>query len=195
MRAVKAVPSARTLTFGIDTILTLTRETAIQLFANRISFRIGYIDLLTPAELADTLAAGLQVGFVTYALEFDPAHTLARLKALGAPQGVTVWIDVEGSSLEGLDIIAKVNAWAAAVQNAGYEAGIYVGAGCPLSPAQLQALAVTRYWHSVSRVPEPSRGMCMEQITPDEVFVCGVKVDVNVVKPDYRGDLPTFAAA
>lgn len=195
MKAVRAAPSAKNLTWGIDTVLTLTRETAIALMGRGVVFRVGYIDLLTPAELADLVSVGMQVSFVTYALEFNAAHTLARLAALGVPKGCTIWIDVEGTGLDAADIIAKTNAWAAAVQAAGYEAGIYVGAGCPLNAAQLSALVVNRYWHSVSRVIDPTRGPCMEQVPPDDVWIAGVKVDVNIVKPDFHGDLPTFAAA
>ena len=195
MRAVRAVPSAVNLTWGIDTVLTLTRESAISLLQKNVVFAARYIDLTTPAELDDLLSIGMQVTLVTFALEFDPAHTLARLKALGIPAGVTVWIDVEGSGLDADTIITKTNAWARALVAAGYETGIYVGAGCPLSSAQLSALVVTRYWHSVSRVLESSRGFCMRQVRPDDVIIAGVKVDVDVVEPDYRGDLPTFVAA
>lgn len=195
MRAVRAVASAVALTFGIDTVLRISKEQAIALLRSRIAFRVGYIDELSPEEVADITSVGMQLSIVTYALEFNPAHTIARLEALGIPKGVTVWIDVEGTGLEPDEIIAKTNTWAAVLQSAGYEAGIYVGAGCPLSSAQLTQLVVTRYWHSVSKVLESSRGFCMRQIRPDDVVVCGIKVDVIVVEPDYCGDVPMFAAA
>jgi hypothetical protein len=195
MIAVKAVPSAINLTLGVDTVLPVTKETAIRMLGKGIAFRVGYLDTLTAAELGDIVSVGMLVSFVSFALEFDPSHTLARLAALGVPAGCTVWLDVEGSGLVDTDIVAKANAWAAAVQGEGYEAGLYVGAGCPLTSTQLSALLVTRYWHSCSWALEPSRGYCMRQLRPDDVMVCGVKVDVCEVEPDYRGDLPTFCSA
>jgi len=194
MRAIKAVPSAINLTWGVDTLLTLTRESAISLVTKGCVFRAGYIDHVTAEELADQMSVGMAFSPVTYAGEFDGAHCVARLQALGIPEGVTVWVDVEGQGLEVAETIARVNAWANSVQAAGFEAGMYVGAGCPLTPNQLTNLAVTRYWHSCSRALEPARGYCMRQLRPDDVLVAGVKVDVDVVDPDYCGDVPVFAA-
>jgi hypothetical protein len=156
--------------------------------------RLGYIDHVTPDELATQLGVGLMFGPVTYALEFDPAHTLARLAALGIPKGVTVWLDVEGTGLTFEDITIKINNWSAAVVAAGFEAGLYVGAGCPLTDAQLFALPhVSRYWHSCSRVADVKiRGYCMRQLSPPNVWCAGVLVDRDVVEPDYEGGLPTF---
>ena len=73
------------------------------------------------------------------------------------------------SGLEANETILRVNAAASALQTASYEAGMYVGAGCPLTPSQLSGLAVTRYWHSCSRALEPARGYCMRQLRPDDV--------------------------
>ena len=198
MLAVKALPSARSLGFGVDTLATLTGPMASALSAQGVVFRAGYIDHVTPAELAAQLAAGVMFSPVTYALEFDGAHTVARLQALGIPRGVTVWLDLESvpASLGHAELVAKINAWARAVIAAGYEPGLYVGAGCLLNSAELYALAVVRYWHSGSEVPAVDvRGYCMRQLRPLEVLVAGVVVDVDVVEPDYKGDVPTFAAA
>jgi hypothetical protein len=195
MRAIKAVPSAANLTWGVDTLLTLTRESAIALVAKGCVFRAGYIDHVTPQELSDQLSVGLAFTPVGYAMQLDGAHAVQRLRELGIPAGVTIWCDVEGAGLEAQATIDRVNAWAGSVQTAGFEAGMYVGAGCPLTPSQLTALAVTRYWHSCSRVPEPRRGYCMRQLRPDDVYVAGVKVDVDAVEPDYQGDVPTFCVA
>lgn len=195
MRAVKAVPSATNLSWGCDTLLTLTRESAITLVTRGCAFRAGYIDHVTPQELKDQIEVGLAYAPVSYAMQLDGAHAVARLRQLGIPNGVTAWCDVEGSGLESAETIQRVNAWASSIQAAGYEAGMYVGAGCPLTSQQLTNLAVTRYWHSVSRVLEPSRGYCMRQLRPDDVFIGGIKVDVDICEPDYHGDLPTFAGA
>lgn len=193
MRTVLATPSAVSLRFGCDTLATLTPPDFARLAASGIAWRAGYIDHVTPAELAAQLAAGILFSPVTYALELDPLHTVERLAALGIPDGVTVWLDIEGAGLVAPTLIAKINAWARAVQVAGRQAGLYVGAGTPLDANALYALAVTRYWHSVSDVPNVARrGYCMRQIRPDDVIVDGVDVDIDIVEPDYKGDLPSF---
>ena len=195
LRAIKAVPSAKNLTWACDTVLTLSKGDYIALLGKSVTVRIGYIDLVTVQELEDMTSVGMSFMPVTYALEFDPAHTLARLAALGLPKGVTVWLDVEGVNLEPMTLIAKINVWANAVVSAGYEAGIYVGAGCPLTSTQLTWLAVSRYWHSCSRALEPERGYCVRQLRPNDVTVCNRDLDMDVIEPDYHGDLPTVAAA
>ena len=196
MRAVLAEPSARNLTWGCDTLATLTSPDFVKLAAARMVWRAGYIEKTTVAELSAQLAAGIAFLPVTYALDFDSTSQIARLKALGIPRGVTVFLDVEGVGLSPATLIVKINAWAAAMVAAGYEAGLYVGAGIPLSDVQIYALAVTRYWHSVSRVPDPSvRGCCIRQLRPDDVSPTGADVDVDVTEPDYEGGLPTLAAA
>jgi hypothetical protein len=197
MRAVLAVASAVSLTFGCDTLATLTAPDFTKLKARGISWRAGYIDHVTPGELAAQLAAGIAFAPVTYALEEDPAHTLSRLAALGIPKGVTVWLDIEGSNLDAASITASINLWSQAVVGAGYQAGLYVGAGCPLGDAQLFALPyVSRYWHSCSDVPNVrARGYCLIQLTPNDVTVEGEDVDIDVVQRDFKGAYPTFAAA
>lgn len=197
MKAVLATASAVSLTFGCDTLATLASPDFAKLKSRNISWRAGYIDHVTPDELDAQLSAGIAFSPVTYALETDPSHTLARLAALGIPKGVTVWLDIEGSGLGVTDITNRINAWSKAVVGAGYQAGLYVGAGCPLSDAQLFSLPyVTRYWHSCSDVPNVrARGYCMIQLTPNDVFVEGEDVDVDVVQRDFKGGYPTFAAA
>jgi hypothetical protein len=197
MRAVLAAASAVTLTFGCDTLATLAAPDFAKLAARGISWRAGYIDHVTPDELAAQLAAGIAFAPVTYALEVDPSHTLSRLAALGIPKGVTVWLDIEGSNLDAASITTQINAWSKAVVGAGYQAGLYVGAGCPLSDAQLFALPyISRYWHSCSDVSNVrARGYCLIQLTPNDVTVEGEDVDIDVVQRDYKGGYPTFAAA
>lgn len=195
MRASRAVPSAVNLTWGVDTLLTLTRESAIALVAKGCAFRGGYVDHVTPQEIADQLSVGLAFTPIGYAMQLDGAHLVRRLRELNVPAGVTIWLDVEGLELEANETILRVNGCANTLQVAGFEAGMYVGAGCPLSSNQLTNLAVTRYWHSCSRALTPARGYCMRQLRPDDVLVAGVKVDVDVVEPDYQGDVPTFVTA
>lgn len=193
MRSVLATPSAVSLRFGCDTLATLTPPDFARLAASGIAWRAGYIDHVTPAELTAQLAAGILFSPVTYALELDPLHTVERLAALGIPDGVTVWLDIEGTGLVAATLIAKINAWAKAVQVAGRQAGLYVGAGIPLDKNQLYALAVTRYGHSGSNVPEVDRrGYCWRQLRPLGVIDAGIVLDAGIVEPDYKGDLPSF---
>jgi Domain of unknown function (DUF1906) len=196
MRAERAPTSAATLTFGVDTVATLTAANFAAL-APRVSWRAGYIERITEAELAAQLAAGIALLPVTFALDFDSATTIARLAALGVPRGVTVFVDVEGANLDAASLVASINTWARALRVAGYDPGIYVGAGCPLTSDQLYGdLDVDRYWHSCSRVPSPNvRGDCVRQLRPNDVSPAGVDVDVDIIETDYLGDTPTLAVA
>ena len=123
MRAVKAVASATNLTWGIDTVLTITKAQAMAFVNRNVVFRVGYIDMLTTQELADITSVGMQVSFVGFALEFDPSHTLARLAALGVPKGCTIWHDIEGTGLDAATIIAKSDALTHALAGEGYRPG------------------------------------------------------------------------
>lgn len=196
MKAVRAVASAACLMFGVDTLQTVGAVDFAKLAAARVAWRAGYVEKITAEELEAQLAAGLAFLPVTYALDFDAAAHVARLQALGIPKGVTVFLDVEGTGLDAATLGPKINAWAADMRAAGYDPGLYVGAGCPFTDAELYALGVDKYWHSVSRVVDPAlRGCCVRQLRPNDVKPTGLDVDVNVCEEDYMGDLPTFAAA
>ena len=196
MKAVKAVASAIALTWGVDTLQTVGAPDFAKLADARVAWRAGYIEKTTAAELQAQLAAGIAFLPVTYALDFNAASHVAKLQALGIPKGVTIFLDIEGQNLDPTVLIGKINAWAFSIRQAGYDPGMNVGAGCPLSDAQLYALDVDRYWHSCSRVPDPKvRGCCVRQLRPNDVTPTGLDVDVDVVEPDYEGDVPTLAAA
>jgi hypothetical protein len=196
MRAVKVLAFASTQLYGIDTLETVTQARAIALVSRGVSFRIGYIDAVGRQEIADGQSVGLGFMPCTYAMQSNGPHTVARLLALGLPQGITAWLDVEGTSLDGPTITMAINAWAKSVQLAGFVAGLYVGAGCPLTPDELEALAVTRYWASCSEAPLPARrGPCMIQLRPPDVLLAGTLVDVDVVQPDWLGDVPMMAVS
>jgi hypothetical protein len=148
-------------------------------------------------------SAGLAFGTVTFADRFDGAATVAELHALGLPNGITTFLDVEGigPNLSSNALIARINTWATAVQDANYEAGLYVGAGCPLTSIELYALKVTRYWKGLSRIidrngqlAEPGCGWCVHQLFPT-VDRAGVNVDINFIQQDFRGRLPTWTVA
>jgi hypothetical protein len=181
----KAVVGAR----GIDTVTTLTSESAAALKAYGFSFAIRYLGSIGAFEVAAITGAGLLLSFVTYADKWDGAATVAELEALGIPAGATIWLDVESVNEPATMVIGKINAWANAVSSAGYQPGLYVGAAQPLTAAELYALGVVRYWHSMSSVPTPSCGFCQLQLYPT-VQVAGVSVDIDVIQQDYEGRLP-----
>ena len=123
---------------------------------------------------------------------------------LRIPQNVTVWLDLEGVPVTTMppELAAKINAWAHAVQGAGFVAGLYVGAGCSLTSEELYALAVTRYWKGASRIvdrngelAEPKCGWCMVQLQPCNTNRNGVLVDLDVAQEDYFGRSAFFASS
>lgn len=185
-----------------DSVTSIDAGRAARLKAAGFDGVMQYLGDVTADALQAILGAGLGFMPCTYADRFDGPTTVAELQAIGYPKGGTVWLDVEGVALMApADIIAKINAWGAAVAFAGYVAGMYVGAGCPLTSAELWALNVTRYWHSLSRVidrlgvlAEPECGWCMLQLF-DSQMRAGVWVDINAVQKDYRGRLPIWAIA
>lgn len=199
MKAVVAVASIVSRLWGCDTLASLSAPDCARLRTAGFGWRAGYIDHVTPEELADQLSAGLAFAPVTYALELDATHIVARLVALGIPKGVTVWLDIErvGAALDPVDLTARINACSKALVDAGFSCGVYVGAGCPLDEAALFALPyVSRYWHSCSDVPRVrTRGYCVRQLRPNDVIVEGEDIDGDIVEPDYKGGLPVFAAA
>ena len=130
--------------------------------------------------------------------EQDATSSTAKLAALGVPtDGLVDWCDLEGA---GADPTAYLNAWSNVVSSDGRLSGLYVGSGCVLSGPELYALPkFTRYWRSLSLVPEPACGFCMTQLYPTTTFA-GVSVDVDFACKDFenrsatwiiRKDIPT----
>ncbi len=189
---------------GIDCVQTVRVQDARALKAEGIDFCVRYLGGVSRTELDAILAAGLAFMCVTYANRFDGAQAVAQLASLGLPKGTTVWLDVEGESVyktPPLELIAKINAWAAAVKAAGFEPGIYVGSPQPLTSEELFKLGVVRYWNALSReqdrngkLAEPSCGWCMWQMHPS-VMWAGVWVDVNIIGQDFHSRLPTWVVA
>jgi hypothetical protein len=70
-----------------------------------------------------------------------------------------------------------------------------VGADIPVSGRGLfEALSFTRYWRSLSQVSNVDvRGYQMVQLFPDDQFVAGVEVDLDVIQSDYLGSRPRWA--
>lgn len=175
-----------------------------------IDFVSLYLGAVTPDVLSNVLASGLGYVPVCYASAVFGATpgptTVAQMRALGIPAGVSVFLDLEGAqtlptAIEPGALADKINAWADAVAAAGYVPGLYVGSPQPFSSAELYALRVQRYWRSPARVvdrfgnlAEPSCGWCMFQAWPSVTWE-GVWVDVDFAYQDYRGRVPVACAA
>lgn len=191
--------------YGIDCATILTAASAAGLRAASIDFVARYLGQITPDELAIILAAGLGLELVTFsrAPGWSPSAALgtadgdtdvARLRTLGVPAGMVVWIDLEGSGGDATSTAAWVNARAAVLVAAGFVAGLYVGAGCVLDAAELYALPqVTRYWRAFNLgIPEPACGFCQFQLFPPDQMLAGVRVDLDFTQEDYMRRAPTM---
>lgn len=203
MRAKLAEVGAR----GFDSWSFSSSGTMLQADAMRaagMEFFVGYLGAVTPERLGHVLSAGMAFMPVTFGGAYDGGKAVAQVEALGLPQGVTVWLDLEGeAAMNPTDdqLIAKVNAWASAVDSAGYEPGLYVGSPQPFSSDELWSLKVRRYWNALSserdregRLAEPRCGWAMYQMYPSVAWRgTGILVDVDVISADYLKRLPTWA--
>lgn len=121
---------------------------------------------------------------------------------LAIPTGVTLWCDIEWvpSAIPTNDdaLIAYVEAWADAVIDGGYSAGLYVGPNTPLSGSQLYSISgIKHYWKSASRVPWVStRGFQIMQslYLTDNVSSNGITIDADVIAYDAKGELPVWVS-
>ena len=177
-----------------------------------MEFAVLYLGVARPEVVGYALDAGLAFMPVTLADRFDGPAAVAACRAVGLPEGCTVWLDVEGSSIcpptmapEAL--IVRVERWALEMTDAGFEAGVYVGSPQPLTAKELYALRrVTRYWKAPSDVVDrfavgsngPSCGFSMFQVWPsvfwpDDADPDRVFVDVDFVSQDHRGRSPHWA--
>lgn len=186
---------------GTDSVTLLSGDVAQNLKASRIDFVLRYLGSVTAAELRDILDAGLAFMPVTYANRFDGAQTVAEAHALELPAATTLWLDVEDTHDDAATVTRKINGWARVVLAASFMPGLYVGAGVGLTSLELYALAVVRYWRSMSRIvdrfgelAEPACGFCVEQCY-DTVSWGGIRADIDFVHKDWRERLPNWAKA
>ena len=147
---------------GFDCVTVINEERAMALKAWGMQFAVRYLGSLTAIELSGLLDGGLAVMPVTYGLKHGTPLNAALGANYGAtsvrnammatiPPGTTTWLDLEDCTGTPEDVIAFVNAWCGPIKTAGYMPGLYVGAGVPLTGAELYALGVTRYWQSLSK--------------------------------------------
>jgi hypothetical protein len=191
----------------VDTIATLTAAELAAFKAGGIEGVIAYLGgNLTQALLSE--CANQQIGVCpvnfsrgdpwtpTAALGTqDATNSVARLTALGVPTaGLVDWCDLEGAAS---DPTAYLNAWSTQLLSSkkGLIAGLYVGAGGLLTAEQLYALpGFTRYWRSLSNVPEPQCGFVLNQLYPTTSFA-GVSIDYDFAQLDYEARSGTWLAA
>jgi hypothetical protein len=186
---------------GTDSVTLLTPTTAAALKSLGFDFSVQYLGTVGTNTVQAILNAGLAFMPVTYADRFDGPGAAEQCARLGLPAGVTVWLDLEGigPGLAPAAVIAQINAWAKGIDDRGYMPGLYVGAGCKLTSAEIYALNVVRYWRGQSRLVdrnndlvEPGCGWCCTQLYP-HVGRGGVDVDVDVIGCDFRNRLPVWS--
>lgn len=198
---------------GFDCVTPITPGLGVRLADAGMRFAVRYLGSVTSQEIDAVLAAGMAIMPVTYSRApgwqpgavvgaEDGDRAVLHLSAAGFPKGVTVWLDLEGAVGTALQVSAWANAWASKVKAAGYDPGLYVGAGCILNSKELFALPlIDRYWNSLSRetdaagqIAEPSCGWCMIQLYPT-VKRAGFPVDLDVVQQDYQNRLPVWCTS
>ncbi len=87
-------------------------------------------------------------------------------ESVNYPKGAYIFVDVEstGTATE-QQMISWINSWSAAVQAAGYGAGVYFGVPQPVTAQDTASLLADRFWKSYSGTsitPVP-RGVCVVQ--------------------------------
>jgi hypothetical protein len=198
----RAVP-ATALSLIVDTYTTLTADDCRELVRRGFTARGGYLDRVTPEELAAQLDAGLAFFPIGFAKEFSGVHLASRCKALGIPASVHVWLDDEGFDASQADtVIAQLNSASSELIAAGYGAAGYFGAAQLLTSAEQTRLVLNRYGKGCSRIldrfgqaAEPTRGYCWYQGRPCNVTIAGKMYDVGFIMRDYEDDLPVFCGA
>ena len=218
-RALAAVPGAR----GFDANAVVSAADAQAFVAHGYAFALRYLPRVTRrstdlsrGEFDALLTAGLAVMPVQHvesAASWVPTddkafvygHTAADdARRLGFPDGVTVWLDLEGvaDGVSAEDVIRYCNRWHDVVAAAGYQPGLYVGWHARLTPDQLyRRLKFCRYWaaYNLNADECPAvRGVCMRQHAqkPGDV-PAGVSfaIDTNTITADALGGVPMVCAS
>jgi len=213
-----SVQSAPAGAVGVDADAIISSGTAAALVAAGFSFAVRYLSL-GPREDDGDLSSGeaetiLQSGLALMAVQHVPfpgwmpskspgaeygQNAVANAQTVGLSPGVNIWLDLEGARRDTSpsDVIEYCNAWFAAVANAGYLPGLYVGADAILNGEQLYYdLEVDHYWQSGSDVPPViDRGYCMAQTISDRYDLDGFQYDHNVIQADRLGNTPAWLVA
>jgi hypothetical protein len=198
---------------GGDINAVLNAQQCKQLIEGGLSFVIRYLPRtsvlaagnLTLAETDTILTSGLALSAVQHAAipGWQPSAGLGQIYGknagifaaeAGLLPNMNIWLDLEevAEDSTAADVIAYCNGWYAAVAEAGYLPGLYVGWGVKLSSAQLySALSFRSYWESYNAdIPVATRGYQLiqhpQQTLGDLVY------DPDTVQKDELGDLPLF---
>jgi hypothetical protein len=123
-------------------------------------------------------------------------------EAVGLPDGVNLWCDLEGVSAnaKASDVIAFCNEWYAAAVRFGFDPGLYVGDSCGLTAQQLyRDLRFKRYWsaYNLNRENFPAvRGVQIRQRpypAPGlRVPGCPFEYDEDQIQTDALGGTPVL---
>ncbi len=182
-----------------------TAAQAQALKASGIDAVYGYLGVINASRVGFILDARMAFLPVTLAAHYDGPTSVAQIHNLSMPPGVTVCLDVEGMAAFRSDPIAltgAIDAWADAVDGAGFMSGGYFGSPQPFTSDEMWALHVKRYWRGQGRIvdrhgalAEPSKsGWCVTQVYPS-VTRGGVLVDIDVIGQDYLGRVPSWVIA
>jgi hypothetical protein len=199
---------------GFDTDTPLTATACAGLAAAGMTFAIRYVGFsqqhstggdLTVAEVNAILSSGMALMVVQHARfagwqpsaalgAADGAVAAQHAASLGVGRGTCIWCDLEGISGSAEDTIVHANAWTDAVIAGGYDPGVYVGSGVPLSSMQwYKSLKVRRYWKALNDPTDVAiRGFQMVQSAGGQV--AGVNIDRNLIQADQKGDVPRWFA-
>lgn len=184
---------------------TLAQAKALR--AEGVDCFVGYLGAMNATRLGYLLDAGIAFMPVTFGMSpkyYSGPTTVAQCKELGLSAGCSVWLDLEGLPAFHTDpemLIANANAWALAVQEAGFMPCLYVGVPQPLTSAELWSLRHVRYWHGQGIIKDlhntlaaPRCGFCMTQKYPS-THRGGLLVDDNTLQADKLGRVPSWAVA
>jgi hypothetical protein len=209
------VKSAAPGLLGFDADTVISAAAAQQFKQNGYSFCARYLSLgngqnagdLSNAEATSIINAGLALIAVQHvrAEGWVPAAALgstygnnaaSNAASVGLPKGMNIWCDLEGiaTGTAAQNVIDYCQAWYAAVNAAGYVPGLYVGANCILTGAQLYDLSFQHYWKSLSTVPEiPNRGyQLVQKWFPQAEF--GIGIDQDTTQTDHKGGTVLWVA-
>lgn len=180
---------------------------AAALAAEGVKCLVGYLGGINVARVQFLLDAGIAFMPVTYGMtpdHYSGPTSIKQAKALGYPEGGTIWLDVEGMSVWHTDpavLMADVSSWGKDVAAAGFRDALYVGVPQPLNSVQLYSVHESLYWHGQGEVrdlknkfADPACGWAMRQKYPS-ILRGGIKVDDNTLQADSLGRLPYWAVA
>jgi hypothetical protein len=193
-------------TKAFDCLSHITPTQAATLRADGFESAGLYAHLVNTRDLDACFGAGISVFFIVQGLSASTTpsaalgrsqatSSLALIRSLGVPDGVTMCSDLEGGGKLPGDWIEYANAIADAALAASMIPGVYVGAGVGLMSRELYELHATRYWRSASRIvdrygalAEPSCGWCAWQVPPlDHPHRSGLGIDLDFLAEDYQG--------